>query len=102
MRELPSKTFVPFTDLLDSVLQLVALEKDDKHRLVHIIPLEQKKGCTVIAQLFTESSIITNDNTVPPFFPLNLSIQSSHLHSESRMYLNTETVIGKAIFFALV
>lgn len=95
MRELPSKTFIPFTDLLDSVLQLVALEKDDKHRLVHIIPLEQKKGCTVIAQLFTEISII-------PFFPLNLSIQSSHLHSETRMYLNTETVIGKAIFFALV
>lgn len=61
LRELPScKTFIPFTYLLDSVLQLVTLEKDDKHRLVHIIPLEQKKEYTVIAQLFTEISIIAN------------------------------------------
>lgn len=43
-RELPScQTFIPFTDLLDSVLQLVTLEEDDKYRLVHVIPLEQWK-----------------------------------------------------------
>lgn len=42
--ELPScQTFIPFTDLLDSILQLVTLEEDDKYRLVHIIPLEQRK-----------------------------------------------------------
>lgn len=102
--ELPScKTFIPFTYLLDSVLQLVTLEKDDKHRLVHIIPLEQRKGCTIIAQLFTEISIIANYNRVLPFLPLNLYLQSSYLHSESRMYLNnTQTVTRKAIFLASV
>lgn len=75
LRVLPScKTFIPFTYFLDSVLQLVALEEDDKHRLVHIIPLEQKKECTVIAQLFTEISVIANYNRVLLFLPLNLYI----------------------------
>lgn len=97
-----SKSFIPFTYLLDSVLQLVALEEDDKHRLVHIIPLEQKKGCPVIAQLFTEVSMIANYNRVLLFLPLNLRIQSPYLHSESRTYLNiTETVTRKAIFRSL-
>lgn len=86
--ELPScQAFIPFADLLDSVLQLVTLEEDDKYRLVHIIPLEQRKELWKLAL----------DNYQSSTFPFTESVhQTSDMHSRSRMYLNnTGTVTSK-------
>lgn len=33
---------LPFTDFLDSVFQLIALEENDEHRLVHVVSLGPK------------------------------------------------------------
>lgn len=66
-----SKAFLPFTNFLDSVLQLVTLEKDDKHRLVHVISLEQKtkNRCSAKSQCYTGTSDYSKLWNSLSFFP---------------------------------
>lgn len=79
--ELPGcRTSIPFTDLLDSVLQLVALEEDDKHRLVHIIPLEQKKGRAVTAQELQKPALEQISAEFCSSSPWDLQAQRSSPH----------------------
>ena len=51
--------FLPLTDFLDSVFQLIALEENDEHRLVHVVSLGPKPKTEKSEMIQKNTSSIT-------------------------------------------